>query len=281
MEGAVVEDGEVLGLDLIAVAHDEGALHDVPQLADVAGPAVLQEDGLGPGGEGLLVLVGVVQLVDDGPGELGDVALALAQGRDPDGEDAQTVEEVLAEGALGDAALQIAVRGGDDAGVDLDGAAAADAGDLPLLEDAQELGLGGEGQLADLVEEDGALVGDLEETGLALAVGPGEGAALVAEQLALGKVLGDRAAVDADEVLPGAGGALVDVRRDALLADAGLALDEDDGVELGGAADDAQEVERRGILGDELRRGEELVADDGHLLLEAGGEPLLVVQPLL
>ena len=73
----------------------------------------------------------------------------------------------------------------------------------------------------------------------------------------------------------------MDVRRDALLADAGLALDEDDGVELGGAADDAQEVEGRGVLGDELGRGEELVADDGHLLLEAGGEPLLVVQPLL
>ena len=39
---------------------------------------------------------------------------------------------------------------------------AADAADLPALEDAEELGLQREGQLADLVEEERAAVGALE-----------------------------------------------------------------------------------------------------------------------
>ncbi len=56
------------------------------------------------------------------------------------------------------------------------------------------------GHLADLVEEDGALGGVAEEA-LAVAVGAGEGAAHVAEELALQEVLGDGAAVDADEGL--------------------------------------------------------------------------------
>ena len=61
---------------------------------------------------------------------------------------------------------------------------AADALHLALLEDAQELRLHGRADIADLVEEDGAAVGELELAELAL-VGAGEGAALVAEQLGL------------------------------------------------------------------------------------------------
>ncbi len=60
----------------------------------------------------------------------------------------------------------------------------ADALELPLLEDAEDLGLGRQGQLADLVEKDGAAGRALEPAGL-LAVGSGESTALVAEKLAL------------------------------------------------------------------------------------------------
>ena len=64
------------------------------------------------------------------------------------------------------------------------GRAAADALELALLEDAEELGLGLQGQLADLVEEEGAAVGQLEAADPP-GDGAGEGALLVAEQLAL------------------------------------------------------------------------------------------------
>ena len=75
----------------------------------------------------------------------------------------------------------------------------ADRAHLALLQHAQQLHLERRRQLADLVEEQRAAVGRPEEAGLALVVGAGEGALLVAEQLALEQRLGQRAAVDGDE----------------------------------------------------------------------------------
>ena len=72
----------------------------------------------------------------------------------------------------------------DDAEVDRDGRVAADARHRLLLQDAQEVDLDLGAHVADLVEEQRALVGELD---LAAAARDraGEGAPLVAEQLAL------------------------------------------------------------------------------------------------
>ena len=91
-----------------------------------------------------------------------DVLGAVAERRDDDPGDVEAVEQVLAEPAGGDLPGQVAVRGRDDPGVGAEGLGPADALELPLLEDAEDLGLGREGQLADLVEEDGAAGGALE-----------------------------------------------------------------------------------------------------------------------
>ena len=117
-------------------------------------------------------------------GEDGDLLGAVAERGDEDVDDVEAVVQVLAEAPLGDGPLEVLVGGGDDADVDLDVAAGAEAGELAVLQDVQELGLQRQGHLADLVEEDGAAVGELELAGLAL-VGAGEGAALVAEELGL------------------------------------------------------------------------------------------------
>ena len=61
-----------------------------------------------------------------------------------------------------DLLLEIAVRRGDDAHVDLDRLAAADPLELALLQDAQQLDLHVQRELADLVEEQRAAVGQLE-----------------------------------------------------------------------------------------------------------------------
>ena len=66
------------------------------------------------------------------------------------------------------------------------------------LEHAQELRLRRERQLAELVEEQRAAA-RLDERALAIAVGAGERAADVAEQVRVDQVLGDRAAIDDDE----------------------------------------------------------------------------------
>ena len=72
----------------------------------------------------------------------------------------------------------------DDAHVDLDRLVAAHALELALLQHAQELDLHLQRQVADLVEEQRAAVGELEAA-LPPRHGAGERALLVAEQLAL------------------------------------------------------------------------------------------------
>src|SRR4029078_4900246 len=88
-------------------------------------------------------------------------------------------------------------------------------------ERAQELGLHGLGQLADLVEEQRAAVG-LGEQAAARRRRAGERARRVAEQLAVGELVGDGRAVDRDE-RAGPAAAIVELAGDELLADAGLA----------------------------------------------------------
>ena len=91
---------------------------------------------------------------------------ALAERRQPDLDDGQPVVEILAEAARRHLVAEVAVGRGDDAHVHVAHVGAAPA-HLALLQDAQELRPGLERELADLVEEDGAGVGHLEEALLA------------------------------------------------------------------------------------------------------------------
>ena len=95
-------------------------------------------------------------------GEQRDVGRALAQRRHLEGDDVEPVVEVLAELPLRDHLLEVAVGRRDDADVDVDRLVAADALELALLQEAQQLHLDGRRDLADLVEEQRAAVGLLE-----------------------------------------------------------------------------------------------------------------------
>src|SRR5206468_3678967 len=114
---------------------------------------------------------------------------------------------------------EIAVRRRDDAHVGPQGARAAEALELALLDDAQELRLHDRAHLGDLVEEERACGGLLEASDLR-GDRAGEGALLVAEQLGFEKLLGERGAVDGDEGASGPRGSLMDQPRDDLLAGA-------------------------------------------------------------
>ncbi len=155
-------------------------------------------------------------------------------------DDVQPVEEVLPESPGSDLLQKIPVRRGDEADVDLDHLLAADAGDLPLLEDAKKLHLHPERHLAHLVEKEAPPVG-LAELPLLPPVGAGEGPLLVAEELRFEKGLGDRRAVEPDEraILPEA--VEMDEPRDHLLARPRFAGDEDRrlrGGDLGGGVEE-------------------------------------------
>ena len=129
--------------------------------------------------------------------------------------------EVLAKPAALHLLLEVAVGGGDHADVDRAGALLADALEIALLQHAQQLALQLERDFADLVEEQRAAIGELEPAD-AVAHRAGEGAADMAEELALEQFARDRRAVDADQRPVAAAAGLVDGARDQLLAGAGL-----------------------------------------------------------
>src|SRR6516165_10840387 len=142
-----------------------------------------------------------------------------------DGEDAQAVIQVRPELPLVGPRLQVAVGRRDQPHVGADRLVPPDALERLLLEHAQHLGLGGQRHVADLVEEEGAAVALLELTDAA-AVGAGEGALLVAEQLALQEALRDGRAVEGQKRRMSAGTVLVEGAGDEFLAAATLPGDE-------------------------------------------------------
>ena len=118
------------------------------------------------------------------------------------------------------------MRGDDHAHVHRDRAIAADALDLAFFQHAQQFGLHQNRHVADLVQEQRAVVGLLE---LADVPGgrAGEAAFFVAEEFAFDQLGGHRRAVQGDERPAFARAALVQRARDQLLAGAGFAQDAD------------------------------------------------------
>src|SRR6185436_5967409 len=161
--GVVVLGAKRLDHERRSLGHDHGPLDHVPELANVAGPGVALERREAHLRDGLDALVERLrELVDEGPDEDRDVLDPLAQWWNLDGEDIEAVEEILAEGPVGDGFPEVAVGGGDHAHVDSDGANAPQSLHGPVLEHSEQLGLGLERQVPDFVEEDGRPGRELE-----------------------------------------------------------------------------------------------------------------------
>jgi hypothetical protein len=186
----------------------------------------------------------------------------------------EAVEEVLAEAVRPHIGGEIAVGGGDDADVGLALDRLAEAEEAAPLDRAEELRLRGQGELAYLVEEQGAARGALEEARLG-GVRAGERALRVAEELALDERVGDRGAVDGHERARATGRSVVDGISGVLLADARLAGDQDR--KLGGrdGFDLPPHQLQRGTDAEHLRairvatRARELLDDEPALLGES------------
>src|SRR5206468_2029277 len=104
---------------------------------------------------------------------------------------------------VGDHSIEILMGGANDPSVDRDRGAAANPLDHSLLEEAQQLDLERQRDVADLVEEQRPALRQLDLAGGCLD-GPGEGATLITEQLGLKQILGNRGAVDGDKFAVGA-----------------------------------------------------------------------------
>ena len=171
-----------------------------------------------------------------------DLVATFPQRRDREADDVQAVKQIFAKALVLDELFEVRVGGGDDADVDVERARFAERVDLAGLEEAEQLGLQVDVELADLVEEERAVLGGADEAGV-IAFGAGEGAAAVAEQLALEQLVGDRGAVEGDKRLVCAGGVPVDGPRENLLAGAALPGDEDADVGARDASRERHELE--------------------------------------
>ena len=216
-----------LGVDATVrplAAEDGGAADRVPELAYVARPARRrqrgQRRGLEPARPDL-----VRQLAQEVGGQKRDVASPLTQRGQVDAEPRQTVVEILTEGPPPRFAFQIAQRHGDDPHPDVDLAPPPHAAEPSGLQHPQQLRLQIEGQLADLVEDQRAPRGFLEPT-RAARPGAGEGAPLVAKQLAFCQLPRQRAAVHRDERTLRVGAELVQRAGEQLLAGSALSAEE-------------------------------------------------------
>jgi hypothetical protein len=155
-------------------------------------------------------------------GEQHHVAATFAQRRHAKLNHFQSIEEIRPEAALAHRRRQVAVARRQDPRLHGEGARAPDALELPVFEHPEELRLELQGQLAELVEQESSLRRQLEAA-CPPAARSGEGAPLVAEELALDQAGRERGAVDVNEGTGAARGALVDDPGDQPLARSGLA----------------------------------------------------------
>ena len=220
------QGADLVGSHVAPGEEDRGALDEIAQLADIAGPAMLGQAGMAGRGQARRLALRAGEEMRD---EQGNVAGPLGQRRQVDREDAEAIEEVFAEAALVDRRIDVAMGGGDDADVDRDLAATADSLHRPFLEHAQQLHLHVGGHVADLVEEEGAALRFLE-LALMLRVGASEGAFLMAEKDGFEQIARDRPAIHGDERRGGATAGGVDGAGDDFLAAARRAGEQDGGI---------------------------------------------------
>src|SRR5262249_12134303 len=144
------------------------AAQRVLELSNVARPRILPEQRQRLGRELLRPSVPAVEPIQETRGQARDLLAPLPQRRNAEIHDVEPVVQILAELLPRHRALEIAIRGGDHADIDLHRRVAADAGESKILEDVQQFGLQLGRQVADLVQVDRALVRVLEAPELPL-----------------------------------------------------------------------------------------------------------------
>src|SRR5438477_5647008 len=210
--------GQIYGAEDVALAEQDGALDDVPELAHIADPAVCAQQcgsAIGDGGDALAIEL--AELLEEVRGEEDEV---IATGREPrqlDRHDGESIVQVFAEFSFGNHLLQVVIAGGDQPHVDPTRLPTTNTLDFPFLNRAQDLALQHEAHVADLVEKQRSTARAFEAADLACD-GAGERTFLMPEQLALEQILRNRGAVHGDERLGAAWPVRVNRPRDELFA---------------------------------------------------------------
>src|SRR5690606_37915347 len=124
----------------LAVRHDRRALDPVLELANVAGPSpgIDRCERVGREAGDLRVHL-FCEAFEKNLGQQRRVARTLGEGRNFHHHFGEAIEQVLAETPVSDHRLEVLMRRADDARIDIDRLAPADALDLPFLQEPQQL----------------------------------------------------------------------------------------------------------------------------------------------
>src|SRR5262245_20884559 len=145
-----------------------------------------------------------------------DVAAAIAQGRQAELEDLETMIEIAAKALLGNGEYEILTRGGYEARIETGCALTADFAQFTILQNGEQLGLHAARQFTDLIEEKGATIGLLEQATMRLQR-TGEGTSHMTKELGLEERLGDTRAIHSHVRAAGTVAGIMDgARQDAL-----------------------------------------------------------------
>src|SRR6266849_8206501 len=161
------------------------------------------------------------------------------------------MEQVGTESVFANGFLQILICSGQKADVELDGPCAADANEFALLKDAQQLGLQGQREFADFVEENAATFGDFQQPFL-LADRAGERPFLVPEQLAFEKRFRQCRAIQRHERLIFALAIFVNGARGKLFSRAAFAVDQNRGIAGSDLLDELVDLAHARALADHI-----------------------------
>ncbi len=212
-------------------------LDDIAQLANVPRPIIsIQHFYVAFGDPADLFPHLFIEFVDKLPSQLGNLLLALPQGRKVNWKDIETIVKVATETPLFDIGSQITVGSCDDPHIDLDGLRIAEPFELSLLKHAKKLDLYVQWQLTNLVQEQGGTVCQIKPSYLP-AKSSGEGAFFAAEQFTFHQGCWQSGAIDDNHRSLAAVAAQVDGLGKQLLSGPGFPLNQHRASSLGNLID--------------------------------------------
>jgi hypothetical protein len=201
-------------LDSHILAEHEAPIDGVFQFTDIARPGIGTEQvermvaELLPR-EACTVGIALNEMLDQG----WNVLSPVAQWWKGDGDHVDSIVEVQSEESLLNQSMKVSVRGRYETDVDPGRRARTHGAHFAFLENSEEFGLHRQGHVSQLVQEQGPLMCELEDS-FAILFGAREGAANVTEELALQERFGEGGAILREERLAGTEAASVDLARD-------------------------------------------------------------------
>src|SRR5437588_3135609 len=250
---------EQVHVNALLGGEDHGALHDVFELAHIAGPVVIHQKlhhRLRELPEWLRVFLAIA--VQEMRQQKRHVFAAVAKRRNLQVDHVQAVKQILAEAALANKREEVDVRSGYDAHVDFKLLGAAETHEFALLNHAQKLGLRFGADGGDSIKKNGALVADFDE---AIFGGHGarKGTLHMAEKLGLQEIYGDRSRIYGHKGFVGARGSGVNGLGDEFLTGAAFPTDENRGARRRDLRDQVQKHLHFVALADNVREIEALL----------------------